>query len=270
VFPDWPSFVATQEVLIAMRFSYFGNSGWKSEFSKNPGLLFDEDRLKMRLALLETLPLPSLVAQTDQNFHLMVLCSETMPDWALDTLAEICGELLPAGRFTIAPRPYGFAHRHLTLFMADRYGPGLGIHAVLDDDDALAIDFVATLREVLGGLPPMEVEDDMRFVSFPNGYGLTIEDGEVPDYRLYLHRYPYINLGLSMVAATGGKNLFSIRHRKTPAEYNCRLYRRKTMFIRSVNPVNDSRVEVSDKWEPVLNWRTHKDVRNRFPFLAEI
>jgi hypothetical protein len=37
-----------------------------------------------------------------------------------------------------------------------------------------------------------------------------------------------------------------------------------------VNPVNDSRVEVSDKWEPVLNWRTHKDVRNRFPFLTEI
>lgn len=267
---DWPSYLATQEVLIAMRFSYFGNSGWKSEFSKDPGLLFDEDRLKMRLALLETLPLRSLAAQTDQNFHLMVLCSDTMPEWALDTLAEICAEILPAERYSIAPRPYGFAHRHLTQFMVDRYGPGLAIHAVLDDDDALAIDFVATLREVLGWLPPIEVEDDMRFVSFVNGYGLTIEDGTEPDHRLYLHRYPYINLGLSMVAAAGGKNLFSIRHRKTPAEYNCRLYRRKTMFIRSVNPVNDSRVEVSDKWQPVLNWRTHKDVRSRFPFLTEI
>lgn len=270
MYPDWPSYLATQEVLIAMRFSYFGNSGWKSEFSKDPGLLFDEDRLKMRLALLETLPLPCLAAQLDQNYHLLVLCSDTMPDWALDTLAEICAEVLPEGKYTVAPRPYGFAHRHLTQFMLERYGPGLAIHAVLDDDDALAIDFVSTLREVLAWLPPIEVEDDMRFVSFVNGYGLTIEDGELPDYRLYLHRYPYINLGLSMVAAAGGKNLFSIRHRKTPAEYNCRLYRRKTMFIRSVNPVNDSRVEVSDKWEPVLNWRQHKDVRNRFPFLTEI
>ena len=42
------------------------------------------------------------------------------------------------------------------------------------------------------------------------------------------------------------------------------------MFIRSVNPVNDSRVEVSDKWEPVLNWRSHKDIRTRFAFLTEL
>ena len=46
----WAAHVAAQEVVIAMRFSYFGQSGWKSDNSRDKALLFAEDRLALRLA----------------------------------------------------------------------------------------------------------------------------------------------------------------------------------------------------------------------------
>ena len=148
----WQNFVARQEVLVALRFSYFGSSGWKSDFSRDKALLFDQDRLIMRLGLLQSLPLPSLAAQTDQNFHLMVLSSYAMPRWAQRSLAEICAQTLPIGQYTIAPRRFGVAHTHLAQFIAARYPAGPGqttpvLQTVLDDDDGFSSDLIASARD---------------------------------------------------------------------------------------------------------------------------
>lgn len=266
----WHDFVARQEVLVAMRFSYFGNSGWKSDFSKTKAMLFEKDRLIMRMGLLRSLPLPSLAAQTDQNFHLMVLCSYAMPEWAQTALAELCAEVLPEGKYTVAPRRYGFAHFHLSRFLVERYQTGPAIQTVLDDDDGFSTDLIASIRREMVELPPMADAGDMRFISFCRGYGLDLSRKDPATFALYRHRYPYINLGLTMMADVAGKNLFSIRHRKTPQQHPCRIVEGPPMFVRSVHEANDSRVEVSERWKPIADWRCDPTVIERFPYLPPL
>ena len=70
------------KILICTRFSFFGRSGWKSEFSADPEMLFEQGRLEQRFWLFENITLPSLVSQTDKDFHYFVLSSCLMPDWA--------------------------------------------------------------------------------------------------------------------------------------------------------------------------------------------
>ncbi len=271
----WQNFVAHQEVLVALRFSYFGTSGWKSDFSKDKALLFDQDRLIMRLGLLQSLPLPALAAQTDQNFHLMILSSYAMPRWAQRSLAEICAETLPAGQYTITARKFGVAHAHLAQFIAARYParpdqPTAVLQTVLDDDDGFSTDLIATARREMVELPSLSDTADLRFVSFSRGYGLDLSGKRPETYTLYHHRYPFINLGLTMAGDRVGRNIFSIRHRKTPLEYPHRLIGGPPMFVRSVHEANDSRVEVSAKWRAVAEWRQDADVCARFPYLPEL
>ena len=268
---EWQDFVAGQEVLIALRFSYFGSSGWKSDFSKDQALLFDPDRLIMRLGLLQSLPLPSLAAQTDQNFHLMILSSYAMPRWAQRSLAEACAEALPKGRYTILPRRAGIAHRHLAQFIAARYPDHASVlQTVLDDDDGFSNDLIARMRDEMAQLPPLNTPDDLRFVSFSRGYGLDLSSKDAESYALYHHRYPFINLGLAMAGARAGSNILQIRHRKSPLNHPHRLVGGQPMFVRSVHEANDSRVEVTTKWRAVPDWRQDADMRARFPYLPQL
>lgn len=265
----WAAHVAGQEIAVALRFSYFGLSGWKSDFSRDKALLFADDRLALRLALLESLPLPSLAAQSDRNFHLHVLTAWSLPDWAKQALTEACTRALP-GQFTLHPRPMGEARDHLRSFLRRRYGDGRVLQVVLDDDDGLSRDYLAELRQEMALLPPPETPQALRFVSFARGYGLDVSDLASGAFTLYRHRYPFINLGLGLSAPAAGMNIYGIRHRLTPREHPHALNLGARMFVRTLHARNDSRVEVTDRWDPVANWRHDPDVTARFPWLCRL
>ena len=263
----WQDFIGRQEILIVMRFSYFGKSGWQGEASRQKELLFDPARLSRRLELLGSLALPSLAAQGDRNFHLMILCSEDMPALAQDALRDICAERLAAELYSIVPRPYGRAPKHVSEFLRKRYAMGPVIQTVLDDDDAFATDLIAGIRTELAQLPQTESREAMRFVSFADGFGLDVTEGG-SEPRLYRHRYPYVNLGLSMVSDVTGKNILSIAHQKTPKLYPSRLVKGRPMFVRSLHGLNDSRVSVGQRWTELQGWQSDAKVTRRFPYLT--
>ena len=222
----------------------------------------------MRLALLESLSIPSLAAQTDQNFHLMVLCSDEMPARAMKSLRSIIAAALPPERFSIVPAPYGWAHKHLTRFLKERYGQRASvIQTVLDDDDAFATNLVARIRQELLAAPEPDTSRRFNFLSFPLGYGLDLSSRDQGQFALYTHRAPYLNLGLTMISRSAGKNLFSIRHRKTPTETGGILAGGMPMFVRSLHDANDSRISVTRRWKPLTGWRTDPALAERFPFL---
>lgn len=272
----WQDFVARQEVVVAMRFSYFGSSGWKGDVSKQKEMLLDPARLRARLAILKSLGVPSLAAQSDQNFHLMILCSEDMPADLRAKLEQVCIDGLGAGKASVCPRPFGRASKYLLQFVQQRYGKVPVIQTVLDDDDAFATDLIASARRELALLPAdLNDAEAMRFVSFANGYGLDINDrkegaADQADFPLYTHRYPWINLGLTMVSHSTGKNLYSIAHQKTPTLHPSRLVKGTPMFVRTLNGLNDSRIEVTDRWKPIEDWRGNAAVLDRFAYLSAI
>jgi hypothetical protein len=233
-------------------------------------MLFAPERLSLRLALLNELALPSLAAQTDRNFHLMVLCSEDMPNEARQGLDQACARHLQPAQFSVLARPYGRAQKYLTQFLRQRYRSGPVIQTVLDDDDAFAIDLLSGIRQELSRLPQTDGPDAMRFVSFADGLGLDVTRGDSAGARLFAHRYPYLNLGLTMVAGVDAKNILSIAHQQTPKQHPTRLVKGRPMFVRSLHAANDSRVSVSDRWKELLDWQSAPEILKRFPYLKAL
>ena len=266
----WADHLASQEILVTMRFSFWGKSGWKSPAAQDRTLLFAKDRLLLRLSLLQSLPLPSLAAQTDQRFHLHVLTAQRLPRWALDAVEEACAEVLAPGQFTLDPRPVGLAAARLREFLKARYGSARILQVVLDDDDGLATDFLATLRQEMARLPPPEGADAVRFLSQSQGFGLDVTDLETSNIALYRLRYPFINLGLALSARADGMNLFSIAHRTTPKLYPHALGRDRRMYVRTIHVQNDSRAAVNPGWQPVPDWRDDPEIAARFPWLLRL
>jgi hypothetical protein len=266
--------LAAAPLVVVTRFSYLGRSGWKSDASRDAALLFAPERLRLRIELFRTITLPSLVAQTDRDFAHVILTSAALPRWAMAELKEACetahGE---GGRFVILSRRPGMSALMLRRHLQATAAPdGLVAQAVLDDDDGLAVDFVTSVRAELAKLDAAGREagaDRPVFVSFPEGYGLEIglDAGGQPVTGLYAHRYPFINLGLTLVGLPGAANVLGIQHRKTPLLHDPVVVGGKRMFLRSVHGMNDSRVARTGRWRPVERWREDADIRVRFPWL---
>ena len=74
-----------------------------------------------------------------------------------------------------------------------------------------------------------------------------------------------------MVGPPRGANLLTLAHRKGPRKHEHALVAYgKRMFIRCIHTGNDSRVDVSEKWEEVEDWRKDPDIRKRFGFLTAV
>lgn len=260
-------------VLIVTRFSYLGQSGWKSDASRDAALLYDPARLRQRLALFRAVNLASLVPQTDRDFHHFILTGEALPAWAMEELRAAC--LAAHGdesRFTIAARPPGRARKFLRRFMTGFAGGGPLVQVVLDDDDGLAVGYIAELRRILAGMQdenPALLEELPKFVSFAQGYALSLRDDAADDTgaALYLHNYPFINLGLAQIDHAGGKNILAIRHQDAPRRHGAHLVRNRPAFIRSVHDFNDSRVARGAKWTRLDDWPNDPGIGRDFPWL---
>ncbi len=264
-----PASVDDLPVLIVTRFSFLGQSGWKSEASRDGALLFEPARLEQRLALFESINLASLTAQTEQGFHHYILTSDQLPSWALSRLEAICLEAYGTqDRFTIDRRAPGRARKYLRQFMARFAGGPSLVQVVLDDDDGLAACYMQTLRATLRDMQaedPALLDKLPKYVSFPTGYALSLRDGA--QARLYLHSYPYINLGLALIDGTGGKNILAINHQDAPKRFGCRMVRGQPMFLRAVHDFNDSRVAPHRKWQEIADWPQDAALQSRFPGL---
>lgn len=258
-------------IIVITRFSFLGNSGWKSEASRDEALLFQPERLARRLALFSTLTLPSLAGQTDQGFQHVILTSDRLPEATLADLEAACLQAYGGpGRHVILARPPSPARRPLRLHMKALHEEGAVVQVVLDDDDGLSLDFIARMRRDLQKttkLAPEIIDPLPFFLSYPRGYGLDFSEQGT---RLYTHSYPYINLGLTMVAEASGKNILAINHKEAPRKFGGRRIRRKRMFVRAVHGFNDSRVKPSGRWTLLDDWQADPDIRDRFPYLIPV
>lgn len=252
-----------------MRFSYLGLSGWQGADAGNPDRLFDRRRLEARFRLFEQIALASLAAQSDPDFHLHVLTSESLPGWALDRLREASAAALGPSRVTVEARPQGRARKFHRIFLRERYGKTRVAQVVLDDDDGFSADFVEILRNRIvlaigeGRLP---APDSVHFLTFPSGYAL-VDGGEAAG--LYLHRYKFINLGLTMIGPTD-RSIHSVLHKVAPTQFGCTIWDDRPMFVRSIHDFNDSRVAVTNRWRRVRDWRSDRDFALRFGYLGDL
>lgn len=149
-----------------IRFSFYGITD--TRLRPDPqgtalAALYDETRMARRFHLFETLTLPSLMAQTDRNFSLVVMSSDVMPDRFKDRLLRLMQGIPRAVVDFSAEREGRLAFRpHMQRALAADPAGG-AVHFRLDDDDAVCATYIRRLRLFSAGRRPG------THVTFPTG-----------------------------------------------------------------------------------------------------
>lgn len=191
-----------------MRFSYAGQSDARAtrlgqSIEDLARMLYEPRRMERRFFLFENLCLPSIQAQTNQNFRLVILASKIMPEVYKERLAEITA---PVPQIEIL---YGDG-QHVTEVFNPRIAEmvegieGPTAHFRLDDDDAIGRNMTARL-EAATALAPM-----VRIVTYPSGLYLSHQDGESYLLREY---FPNIGIGMAFLNMPGQiQNPYQCQH----------------------------------------------------------
>lgn len=170
------------QIVGVLRFSYPATGGFSVSGLDAPALeahLYDEARLARRFAYLETIALPSLAAQTDGDFRLVILGGASLPfrhrkrlralaeatPWLEVVFLERMGALAAAKR--AFRRGTGDDATHVTGFR-------------IDDDDAVAIDYVARTRDVADRVIAAGLAGRPCAIAFSRGVYWDLHDPRQP------------------------------------------------------------------------------------------
>jgi hypothetical protein len=192
-----------------MRFSYAGRSDARASKNKDGfeavvAELYEKRRMERRFLLFENLCLPSLKAQTNPDFKLVILTSDIMPEVYKRRLAEVTADI-PQIEILFSSSAEHVTHV-LNPYM-ETILEGIDVptaHFRLDDDDALCRTMVARIESSL------ELSKMVRIVTFPNGLYLTHQEGT--SYLLHEH-FPFASMGFAMLNPPGViQNPFQCAH----------------------------------------------------------
>jgi hypothetical protein len=232
---------SSMHLLYMMRYSFFGQSGWQSDASRDPGKLFDPKRLDEREYFLRKVSLASLRDQTDPDFNVIILSSTLMPQQYQDRLKDICDDMLGARAHVIFRDPESAAgafeaYRKKTF---NRYT--YSAQVVLDDDDAVGVDFTADLRGEAQAALALRKADQPNYVflSWPRGVTAEFQNG---DLKLIPRNVPANNQGLTVVAPTDSRRSpFRVAHHKVLERRPVRvIHTLEPHYLRAVHNSNDS------------------------------
>jgi hypothetical protein len=118
---------------------------------------------------------------------------------------------------------------------------------VLDDDDAVSVDFVESVRrEGEHAVRSLRPGQDCVYLSYATGMTARFHlDGSVD---LMDRVVPFTNLGLTLVAPPGTRrNPFMLAHKKVARRHDVRVfYDQRPWYLRAVHDSNDSRALHTD------------------------
>ncbi|MFT4012401.1 MAG: putative rhamnosyl transferase [Paracoccus sp. (in: a-proteobacteria)] len=141
------------QMLGLCRFSYLGGRGFQvahDSIEERRAFLYDPERMARRWFWFEHVALPGWLAQTDPDFTLVVMTGPDLPDPWLSRLRELA-QILPQMRLALVPPIEAHLDACLAA-VAPHVDPAADVigHFRHDDDDAVAIDYIAQARRDFG------------------------------------------------------------------------------------------------------------------------
>ena len=232
------------EVIGICRFSYPALGGFQrvhDSIEDRTAFLYADARLDERFRLFEAFTLPSLRAQTDQDFKFLIVIGENFP---ADRLAQLRALTDDIPQVVIQAHP---PKRHRTV-MAEainsvRQKGRYSLQFRLDDDDAVGVGFVAALRRSLRQCHGVFPENHLMAIDFVNGYnaraGLTGIEAEASQ-RLF------VSAGLAIAFRPGSHlTVMNFGHHEVWRHMPVLTRLDADMWIRGANDHNDSGEDIA-------------------------
>lgn len=233
-----------------VRFSYPCEGGFQRQHPSRAAqraYLYAPARMEERFRFFEALCLHSLKVQTDKGFSVGVLIGEDMPAKYKARLQALLAGLPQATLIALPYMPYAAAMQLAYARLFSGHAP-LHLSFRLDDDDAVAIDFIAEVRARLPQIYSMSGGLDPAGLSFLQG--LTLINGQlVPS----VDARP-LGLGLC-VMAPAGRQVTALRfeHQKLHQNMPVLMDPHPLMNLRAFHGSNDSPVVIPAGRRPEMS-----------------
>lgn len=229
------------QIIIVIRFSYVALTGFRLSRNGEGDVrkaLYAPERLERRFRLFEALTLPSLLAQTDQDFTTAVLIGADFPRTWHQRLQDVMRPLAGA-RIIPLPPLNNFKSTKKVLDQCTRPDTSHVVSMRLDDDDAISADSIAETKRIVPPLLQISGPENPAIIAF--NHGLFLELGAGGNTLYGVHEKTPLGIGMSLVAPRGARpTIFSMDHRMVHTRWNCFTDGGTPRFIRTVHRDNDS------------------------------
>ncbi|MDO5648819.1 glycosyltransferase [Paracoccus sp. (in: a-proteobacteria)] len=228
------------QVLGLCRFSLL-TDGWfqsgATDVDANRAALYDPARLDERMRFFEHLCLPSLRTQTDPDFTLIVATGEDLPDPWLSRLRAIA-DAVPQIRLMQSPiGPHGQICKSMLTAATD---PDADVIAQfkMDDDDAVSVDYVETVRRDYGAISGLMEGQNPVALDYGHGLLLHVDGSKMTVDGALTH---YWGCGLTMYFPAGEpRSVINYRHDWMWRQVTTVTKVDRVMWIRGFHGHNDS------------------------------
>lgn len=229
------------QVIGLCRFSYPALGGFQVDFptmEDKLAYLYAPARMEERFRTFETITLPPLRAQTDPDFDFIVLIGGSLPEPYRLRLEALLADLPQARLVVFPPKP----HREIMKRVINnvrRFDERPCLQFRMDDDDAVAVDFVERLRDLAARCAPIAADRPYLAIDFNRGFlaepgpeGLAVAETQTP----------YQTAALALYASPGTHaTIMSFAHNKLPQKMTTITMTDEDMLVRGYNSFNDSR-----------------------------
>jgi hypothetical protein len=229
------------QVIGLCRFSYPALGGFQVEHDSIEArieYLYGAARMEERFRLFECVTLPSLRQQSDGAFDLIIVIGDSLPDHYRARLQDLTADMPQVVIRAEPPRRHRDVMKDLLNDARDsRELPCLQFR--LDDDDAVAVDFVARLRAVAADAAGLLDKIPMAAIDFNRGF---IGELGPEGIRATPTISPYATAALGMYVGPGvRRSIMNFAHHKIHHHMPTLTFCDTPMWLRSHNEYNDSR-----------------------------
>lgn len=223
------------------RFSYPAIGGFQVDFdnfAEKLDYLYAPARMEERFAAFETITLPPLRAQTDPDFTFVVVIGDSLPDHYRARLEALLADMPQAVIQSHPPAQHRpIMKRVINSVRRTEDAPCLQFR--MDDDDAVAVDFIARLREVAQDARSLAARRNVLAIDFNRGF--IIRPGPL-GIAASETTAPYQTAALAMmVAPTSRHTIMNFAHNKLAEKMTTITVTDSIMMLRGHNDFNDSR-----------------------------
>jgi hypothetical protein len=256
------------QIIGVCRFSYLGDGGFmtlKHGPATAADVLYAVPRMLRRFAYFENICLPSLAAQTDPDFRLVTLIGDTMPFRWRKRLKELAEQYPFLEVCTLeAAGPLHSTRRAYRRGWDGRAGFITGFR--IDDDDAVAVDYIEKTRRIADQLLTMGWADADTPVAicFHRGIYWDMSRDEADQFWDFTEKEP---LGLASAIITtpdSMANIYRWNHRRLASQVRCWIDPNEVMFVRTLHGHNDSGRSIPNGAFAMPASQAHRLFRERF------
>lgn len=226
------------QVIGLCRFSYPALGGFQTKHDtpeERMRYLYDTGRMNERLKLFETITLPGLKAQTDPDFIFLVLVGDSMPAVFRTRLETLLKGFPQARIITRPPENHREVCKSVINTARDLTLPCIQFRH--DDDDALAVNYVARLRKTASDCAGLLRDHRMVGIDFNRGYVARVGPQGITAAE---KMKPYWGVALAVAVQAGlTQTVMNFAHNRLARFMTTITYTDSPMYVRTYSGFND-------------------------------